>query len=163
MKKFKKLLSVFLAVAVICGLMMTVASAAVPYANYSASDRGTNRNCPWTSSLNMSDKKATASITVQTRASGEQPAVLVASLNGETYTRIGYTLKLSNSDSIDAGHLLTVTDSKNAETIDTLIGARCNFTVMGLSAGNELKVGELKIVFLDSSNKEPVGGSTQTL
>ena len=56
MKKFKKLLSVFLAVAVICGLMMTVASAAVPYANYSASDRGTN------TSINETQHKITCDL-----------------------------------------------------------------------------------------------------
>lgn len=124
------------------------ASVAVPYANYSASDRGTNANCPWNSSLVTSAKVATAEITVKTRTSGVQPAFLAASLEGMVYTSRGYTVSLSGEDSIEAAPLLTVSDSCNVSDYSyygEVTGAVCNFTAMGSPAGNELSVGQIII------------------
>lgn len=143
MKKLKKLLAVLLAVAAVCALMVASASAAVPYVNYNASDSGVNANCPWNSSLVMSSKEATATIIVQTRSSGIQPAMLSAKMAGYAYTTNGYGLTLAKEASIEASNFLTVTRTRNPYDGDEIIGANCVFTAMGSPAGVELKVGDI--------------------
>ncbi len=137
MKSIKRMSCLLLALALAASVLAVPALAA----NYSASDRGSGTGYTWNSYLSTTSSSGTARIVVYRNPSGSVPTDLTAALDGSVYTQKGDVLKLSASQYGTNVDSITASRTREPESGDEVIGAKCAYTALGYSAGKELKVG----------------------